>query len=88
MSCSIVVTGSAGHLGAALMLSLPTLGLTPIGIDILESPMTTHVDSVSDRNFISSVFDANTVKHILHTATLHSDRDTVPNTDGKVLQQL
>ncbi|KAL2871231.1 NAD-dependent epimerase/dehydratase family protein [Aspergillus lucknowensis] len=67
----VVVTGSAGHLGTALMLSLPSLGFKPLGVDILPSATTTHVGSVSDRQFIASVFDSNPIKHVLHAATLH-----------------
>lgn len=70
-SYDVLVTGSAGHLGTALMLSLPSLGFKPLGIDILPSPTTTLVGSVSDRAFIASIFDSNSIKHILHAATLH-----------------
>ncbi|KAJ5098896.1 hypothetical protein N7532_005897 [Penicillium argentinense] len=70
-SYDVLVTGSAGHLGTALMLQLPSLGFRPLGIDILSSPTTTLVGSVSDRTFIASVFDAHPIKHVLHAATLH-----------------
>ena len=70
-SYDVLVTGSAGHLGTALMLSLPSLGFKPLGIDILPSPTTTLVGSVSDRAFITSIFDSNPIKNILHAATLH-----------------
>ncbi|EYE91388.1 NAD-dependent epimerase/dehydratase family protein [Aspergillus ruber CBS 135680] len=67
----VLVTGSAGHLGTALMLTLPSLGLKPLGIDILPSLTTSVVGSVSDRAFIASILGSNPIKHILHTATLH-----------------
>ncbi|RAL03374.1 NAD-dependent epimerase/dehydratase family protein [Aspergillus ibericus CBS 121593] len=67
----VLVTGSAGHLGTALMLCLPSMGYNPVGIDILSSPTTTVVGSVSDRIFIASIFRNNPIKHVLHTATLH-----------------
>ena len=70
-SYNVLVTGSAGHLGTALMLTLPSLGFNPLGIDILPSRTTTIVGSVSDRAFIASIFSSNPIKHILHTATLH-----------------
>lgn len=70
-SYDVLVTGSAGHLGTALMLSLPSLGFKPLGIDILPSPTSTLVGSVSDHTFISSIFDSNPIQHILHAATLH-----------------
>ncbi|KAK5789790.1 hypothetical protein VI817_008913 [Penicillium citrinum] len=66
-----LVTGSAGHLGTALMLTLPSLGFKPLGIDILPSPTTTLVGSISDREFIASIFDSNSIKHVFHAATLH-----------------
>lgn len=67
----VLVTGSAGHLGTALMLALPGLGFKPFGIDLLASPTTTAVGSVSDRAFISGLLQGSTFKHILHTAALH-----------------
>ncbi|OJI87450.1 hypothetical protein ASPTUDRAFT_62105 [Aspergillus tubingensis CBS 134.48] len=67
----VLVTGSAGHLGTALMLCLPSMGYNPVGIDILSSPTTTVVGSVSDRIFIASIFRNNPIKHVLHRATLH-----------------
>ena len=70
-SYDVLVTGSAGHLGTALMLSLPSLGFKPLGIDILSSPTTTLVGSVSDRAFIASIFDSNPIQHILYAAILH-----------------
>lgn len=36
----VLVTGSAGHLGTALMLNLPSLGFKPLGVDILPFPTT------------------------------------------------
>ncbi|KAK8098066.1 oxidoreductase [Apiospora kogelbergensis] len=44
----VLVTGSAGHLGCALMFLLPSLGYTPIGVDILEAETTTQVGSIAD----------------------------------------
>ncbi|TQN69866.1 UDP-glucose 4-epimerase [Colletotrichum shisoi] len=69
---TVLVTGSAGHLGAALMLSLPSLGHVPLGIDILPSPTTTVVGSVTDRALIASLLARNpSIAHIVHAATLH-----------------
>lgn len=69
---NVLVTGAAGHLGCALMLSLPTYGYTPIGIDILDSATTTQVGSITDRTFIASLFAAYPkIRHVLHAATLH-----------------
>ncbi|OAQ98762.1 hypothetical protein LLEC1_05797 [Akanthomyces lecanii] len=68
---SVLVTGSAGHLGTALMLALPGLGFQPFGIDILESPTTTAVGNISDRTFINDLLRGSSIKHIIHAATLH-----------------
>jgi nucleoside-diphosphate-sugar epimerase len=65
----ILVTGSAGHLGEALMRSLRASGDRPLGLDIKPSEFTDHVGSISDRSFVSRCVvgcDA-----IIHTATLH-----------------
>ncbi|KAL7943672.1 NAD(P)-binding protein, partial [Trichoderma barbatum] len=67
----VLVTGSSGHLGHALMITLPSLGFTPIGIDILASPTTTCAGSITDQPLIASIFQKQPIKHILHTATLH-----------------
>lgn len=69
---TVLVTGSAGHLGCALMLSLPSLGYQPFGIDILPSETTTRVGSITDRALIASIFTENpSIKHVIHAATLH-----------------
>lgn len=68
---NVLVTGSAGHLGTALMLALPGLGFKPFGIDILASPTTTAVGSISDRAFIHQLLQGSGIKHIIHAATLH-----------------
>lgn len=68
----VLVTGSSGHLGTALMLALPTMGHHPVGVDILPSETTTHVGDISDRAFVSSVISQHpTIQHIVHAATLH-----------------
>ncbi|KAI9167814.1 UDP-glucose 4-epimerase [Paramyrothecium foliicola] len=67
----VLVTGSAGHLGTALMLGLPSLGFTPLGLDILESETTNIVGSIADRTLVASIFKENPIKHVLHAATLH-----------------
>ncbi|KAK0117531.1 hypothetical protein ONS95_011871 [Cadophora gregata] len=72
----VLVTGSSGHLGTALMLTLPSLGYTPIGIDILPSPTTTHTGSITSPSFLTSIFQKynnsqSQIHSILHTATLH-----------------
>ncbi|KAK3311101.1 NAD dependent epimerase/dehydratase family protein [Chaetomium strumarium] len=68
---TVLVTGSAGHLGKALMLALPDLGYTPIGIDINASPTTTFVGSITDTAFLSQIFSTHSISHVIHAATLH-----------------
>jgi UDP-glucose 4-epimerase len=66
---TILVTGSAGHLGEALMRSLRASGRAVRGIDIKASPFTDRVGSVFDRAFVRRCMPE--VKVVLHTATLH-----------------
>ncbi|KAG7144292.1 hypothetical protein HYQ46_006968 [Verticillium longisporum] len=62
---NVLVTGSAGHLGCALMLSLASHGHSPIGIDMLAADTTTHVGSIADRPFVASIFARYpSIKHI------------------------
>jgi nucleoside-diphosphate-sugar epimerase len=65
----ILVTGSSGHLGEALMRTLPGLGHEAIGIDIVPSPHTTIVASIVDRAAVDAAMRG--VEGVLHTATLH-----------------
>ena len=65
----ILVTGSAGHLGEALMRTLPRLGHEAIGIDRLRSPFTTRVGSIDERAFVRESMPG--VHAVLHAATLH-----------------
>src|SRR5215831_7452914 len=66
---TILVTGSAGHLGEALMRTLLEAGHRPIGIDIKKSGFTDEVGSITDRGFIKGCMRG--VHAVLHTATLH-----------------
>jgi UDP-glucose 4-epimerase len=65
----ILVTGSAGHLGEALMRTLPAAGHEPIGVDLKPSPYTMHVGTIADRAFVHGCMRG--VEAVLHTATLH-----------------
>jgi UDP-glucose 4-epimerase len=64
----ILVTGSSGHLGEALMRVLGEHG-DVIGLDILPSPYTTVVGSITDRDCVRRAMVG--VRAVLHTATLH-----------------
>ncbi len=65
----ILVTGSAGHLGEALMRTLRDQGRDALGLDLLESPFTDIVGSVADRDLVRRALDG--VGAVLHAATLH-----------------
>jgi len=66
---TVLVTGSAGHLGEALMRTLPGVGHRPIGLDIKPSPFTQRVGSIADRGFVRTCM--HDVTAVIHTATLH-----------------
>jgi UDP-glucose 4-epimerase len=66
---TVLVTGSAGHLGEALMRTLPAESYRPIGLDLKESPFTQRVGSIVDRSFVRSCMHG--VDAVIHTATLH-----------------
>lgn len=70
---NVLVTGSSGHLGHALMLTLQAYGHTPLGIDVKPSTRPdTLQGSITDRPFIRELLASRpTVQHIIHTATLH-----------------
>jgi len=65
----ILVTGSAGHLGEALMLTLRHSDHEAIGLDLKSSPATQRVGSITERDFVRQCMQG--VDAVLHTATLH-----------------
>jgi UDP-glucose 4-epimerase len=65
----ILVTGSAGHLGEALARVLGGDGEDVVGVDVLESPYTSVVGSIADRDCVRRAVEG--VDAILHAATLH-----------------
>lgn len=65
----ILITGSSGHLGEALMRVLQKSADDVIGLDLKPSPYTTHVGSIADRGFVKQCLEG--VDAVLHTATLH-----------------
>jgi nucleoside-diphosphate-sugar epimerase len=69
MSMRVLVTGSAGHLGEALVRTLRDLKNEVIGLDILASPFTTNVGSITDRAFVERCM--NGVQTVFHAAALH-----------------
>jgi nucleoside-diphosphate-sugar epimerase len=66
---TVLVTGSAGHLGEALMRTLPNADHQAIGLDIKRSDFTHEVGSIGDRGFVRRCMRG--VHAVLHTATLH-----------------
>jgi len=66
---AVLVTGSAGHLGEALMRTLLEAGHESIGIDLKSSAFTHATGSITNRDFVNSVMPG--VHAVLHTATLH-----------------
>jgi UDP-glucose 4-epimerase len=63
------VTGSAGHLGEALVTVLAARGHDVVGLDVVDSAATTVVGSVTDRAVVRACLAG--VDGVLHTATLH-----------------
>ncbi|TDK29248.1 NAD-dependent epimerase/dehydratase family protein [Luteimonas terrae] len=66
---TVLVTGSAGHLGEGLMRTLRARGIPARGIDIVASPWTDAVGSIVDRGFVDRCMAG--ITGVLHTATLH-----------------
>jgi UDP-glucose 4-epimerase len=65
----VLVTGSSGHLGEALVRTLRDLQYQVISLDILESPFTTHIGSITDRAWVRRCMSG--VQSVFHAATLH-----------------
>jgi nucleoside-diphosphate-sugar epimerase len=65
----VLVTGSAGHLGEALSRVLRERGHEVAGIDLKDSPYTTVVGSVADRDLVRACVAG--ADAVLHAATLH-----------------
>lgn len=65
----ILVTGSAGHLGEALMRTLQISEHEAVGLDVKSSAFTHRVGSITERSFVRQCMQG--VDVVLHTATLH-----------------
>jgi nucleoside-diphosphate-sugar epimerase len=72
---TVLITGSSGQLGQALMLNLPLLCYSPIGLDIRPTPAPpgtkVATGSITDRPSISKLLQEHKFKAVIHTATLH-----------------
>ncbi|MBR0773696.1 NAD(P)-dependent oxidoreductase [Bradyrhizobium diazoefficiens] len=66
---TILVTGSAGHLGEAALRTLRGRGSPARGIDLKLSPFTDATGSIVDPTFVRRQMDGITA--VIHTATLH-----------------
>ena len=66
---TILVTGSAGHLGEALMRRLRAEHRPARGVDIKPSPFTDCVGSIGDRDFINACMPG--VRTVIHAASVH-----------------
>lgn len=64
-----LVTGSAGHLGEAILRTLRRQRSPARGIDLKPSPFTDAVGSIVDPGFVRGQMDG--VTAVIHTATLH-----------------
>jgi UDP-glucose 4-epimerase len=64
-----LITGSAGHLGEAVMRVLARRGDEAVGIDCKASAWTSATGSILDRSFVRACMVG--VDTVIHTATLH-----------------
>ncbi|MGC1371470.1 MAG: NAD(P)-dependent oxidoreductase [Candidatus Sulfotelmatobacter sp.] len=65
----ILVTGSSGHLGEALVRTLRQEHRNVVGLDLKPSEFTEQVGCIVDRNFVRRCM--RNVDSVIHTATLH-----------------
>jgi UDP-glucose 4-epimerase len=66
---TVLVTGSSGHLGEALMRTLRANGRAAIGLDIVPGPFTDEIGSITDRDRVARIMAE--AEAVLHVATLH-----------------
>jgi UDP-glucose 4-epimerase len=65
----VLVTGSSGHLGEALVRTLQSSSHEVVGLDVTPSRFTSNVGSIVDRSCVRQCMRG--VDAVLHTATLH-----------------
>jgi UDP-glucose 4-epimerase len=65
----ILVTGSSGHLGEALVREAREAGHEVVGLDIRDGPFTTRVGSIADRDCVAHCLTG--VQWVFHAAALH-----------------
>ncbi len=68
----ILVTGSRGHLGEALIRAWrDDSSIEPFGVDQLDSPFTDFVGSIVDREVVAEALAESRAEVVVHAATLH-----------------
>ena len=65
----VLVTGSSGHLGEALVRRLREAGHEVVGLDLRDGPFTTRLGSITDRYCVAQCMSG--VQWVFHAATLH-----------------
>src|SRR6266849_8504246 len=65
----ILVTGSSGHLGEALVRTLQGTAHQVVSLDRTASPFTGSVGTITDRDFVRRCVQS--VDAVIHAATLH-----------------
>src|SRR5262245_32039681 len=73
----ILITGSAGHLGEALVRALQNTKYEAVGLDLIHSAFTKEVGSIADRDHVKRCMKS--VDAVLHTATLHKPHVSTHN---------
>jgi len=66
---TVLVAGSPGRLGEALVRTLRNLGYKVLGLDILDGPFTDQIGSITDRSCVRRCMLG--VRTVFHAATLH-----------------
>jgi UDP-glucose 4-epimerase len=66
---NLLVTGSSGHLGEAIVRTLRETSHQVVGLDIVSSPFTTDVGSITERDRVRHCLRG--VNAVIHAATLH-----------------
>ena len=78
----ILVTGSSGHLGEAIIRTLQNKKIGCVGIDMNPSGYTSQVGSITDPEFVNK--SMNDIDVVIHTATLHKPH-VITHTDREFI---
>jgi UDP-glucose 4-epimerase len=78
----ILVTGSSGWLGAALVPRLAAAGHDLFGLDVRAGPTTTLLGSITDRAFVCAAIGDHRIDAVVHGGALHKPNiETHPRED-------